>query len=197
MPQLTKGGSSFSLTSNVIIPSNSSPPSHTMSLTFGPPSGDTYTFSDISDTVITLTSPNRPFAVWDQPGGVEEPKPAAGSGTNNPVFFRVYSKNLIQTSRVFEAALTGGWKESSSGDVVNSDGVHNINAEGWDPEALSITLNAIHNRTKAIPSTITIEMLCKVAVLVDYYELHDALSFLFRSGSKPCAVRSPFVTGGT
>ena len=64
-----------------------------------------------------------------------------------------------------------------SGDVVNSDGEYNINAEGWDPEALSLTLNAIHNRTKAIPSKLTLEILCKVTVLVDYYELYDILSF--------------------
>jgi len=148
-----------------------------MSFTFGLPSGGIYAFSDISDTVITLTSPNGPFAVWDQSSGVEEPKPAVESGTSSPVLFRVYSKNLIQASRVFKAALTGGWKESSSADVVKSDGEHSINAEGWDPEALSIILNAIHSHTKAIPSTIPLEMLCKIAVLVDYYELHDALSF--------------------
>jgi hypothetical protein len=148
-----------------------------MSPAFGPPSGGTYIFSDISDTVITLASPNSPFAVWDQPGGVKEPKPAADNCTNSPVLFRVYSKNLIQTSRVFKTALTGGWKESSLVDVVSNDGQYSINAEGWDPEALRITLNAIHSHTKAIPSTISLEMLCKIAVLVDYYEVHDALSF--------------------
>ncbi|KAK3349743.1 hypothetical protein B0T25DRAFT_570347 [Lasiosphaeria hispida] len=147
-----------------------------MSLTFGLPSSSTYTFSGISDTIITLTGPNSPFTVWDQPGSVE-PKPTADNDTNSPLLFQVYSKNLIQASQVFKAALTGGWKESSPGDVVNSNGEYMINTKGWDPEALSITLNAIHGRTKAIPSTISLKMLCKIAVLVDYYKLHDALSF--------------------
>ncbi|KAK0736350.1 hypothetical protein B0T21DRAFT_288205, partial [Apiosordaria backusii] len=80
-------------------------------------------------------------------------------------------------SRVFKTALIEAWKESLRGEIVNSNGEHNINAEGWDPEALSITLNAIYSYTKAIPNTITLEMLYKIAVLVDYYKLYNALHF--------------------
>jgi hypothetical protein len=74
---------------------------------------------------------------------------------------------------VFKAALTGFWKEGS----VTESGCYEISAEDWDVEAMRVVLSLIHSRTKSIPRTVTLEMLVKIAVLVDYYELHEAVHF--------------------
>ncbi len=42
---------------------------------------------------------------------------------------------------------------------------------------MRVVLSLIHSRTKDIPRIVTLEMLSKIAVLVDYYELHDAVHF--------------------
>lgn len=49
--------------------------------------------------------------------------------------------------------------------------------KGWDAEALLIVLNIIHGRNNHAPKTISLEMLCKVSVLVDYYHVHEAVRF--------------------
>ncbi|KAK0719188.1 hypothetical protein B0H67DRAFT_532801 [Lasiosphaeris hirsuta] len=129
-----------------------------MSFNFG-------TFSNPSDTILTLNSPNTAFAAWDDPQDT----------TSNiaPVTFRVVSQNLIQTSRVFKATLTGRWKEG----LLTEDGGNDLEAEGWDSEAMRIVLSAIHHRTRDIPRRVTLVMLCKITVLVEYYELHDIMYF--------------------
>ncbi|KAK0613273.1 hypothetical protein B0T14DRAFT_275988 [Immersiella caudata] len=129
-----------------------------MSLNFG-------TASNRSDAILTLRNPNAAFAAWDDP--------QTTTSNSTPVTFRVVSQNLIQTSRVFQAALTGSWQEGSAAE----DGNKNLEAEGWDSKAMYIVLSAIHYRTREIPRRVTLEMLCKITVLVDYYELHDALYF--------------------
>lgn len=117
------------------------------------------------DAILTLNRPNAAFAAWNEPQ--EETTDSA------PVTFRVASQSLIQTSSVLKAALNGRWKEG----LVAEDGGKNLETEGWDSEAMYIVLSAMHHRTKDIPRKVTLEMLCKIAVLVDYYELHDTLYF--------------------
>jgi hypothetical protein len=76
-------------------------------------------------------------------------------------------------SSVFKNILTGGWKES----VTHlQKGSVEITTEGWDIEALLILLRAIHSQNYHIPRKLTLEMLAKVAVLVDYYECKEAMS---------------------
>ncbi|RMZ67717.1 Nuclear pore [Pyrenophora seminiperda CCB06] len=55
-----------------------------------------------------------------------------------------------------------------------SDGRYHIQANDWDEEALLILLNIFHVRTRRVPATVSLEMLAKIAVLVDYYELENA-----------------------
>ncbi|KAL2159253.1 hypothetical protein VTH06DRAFT_2688 [Thermothelomyces fergusii] len=119
------------------------------------------------DVVLVLNNPNAPFAVWDS-SDAPSPSPATGSVT-----FLVSSHHLKSASPVFSAALTGPWDES----VPAADGRRRIAAEHWDPEALLILLNLIHGRNNRVPRTLTLEMLCKVSVLVDYYSAHEAARF--------------------
>ncbi|KAK0741475.1 hypothetical protein B0T18DRAFT_432578 [Schizothecium vesticola] len=129
-----------------------------MSFNFGTPANP-------SDAILSLNNPNAALAVRDN---------ATNTTSNSaPVIFRVVSQNPIQTSRVFKAALTGPWKEGSAAE----DGDKNLEAEGWDSEAMHIVLSAIHHRTRNIPRKVTPEMLCNIVVLVDYYELHDTMYF--------------------
>jgi hypothetical protein len=50
-----------------------------------------------------------------------------------------------------------------------------IKATDWDDEAVIILMNILHHRTRVIPRTISLEMLAKTAVLVDYYGCHEAV----------------------
>ncbi|KAK4109353.1 hypothetical protein N656DRAFT_738362 [Canariomyces notabilis] len=126
----------------------------------------THTVAASGDTILTLNSPNAKFAPWE-----DDSSPPATNGS--PITFRVSSQHIIQASSVFEAALTGLWEEGSK----NAEGFYEVSAEDWDAEALRIVLCLIHSRTSNIPRNVTLEMLCKIAVLVDYYNLHEALRF--------------------
>lgn len=75
-------------------------------------------------------------------------------------------------SPVFKKLLSGGWKENVT---FLQKGSVEITAEGWDTEALLIMLRAMHCQHHSIPRTVTLEMLAKVAVLVDYYKCKEAV----------------------
>ncbi|KAF2127448.1 hypothetical protein P153DRAFT_67816 [Dothidotthia symphoricarpi CBS 119687] len=73
----------------------------------------------------------------------------------------------------FKRALTKEkWSESGRHE---SDGRFHVYAEDWDAEAFLIVLNIFHLRNRQVPRTVTLEMLAKVAVLVDYYECGEAI----------------------
>lgn len=135
----------------------------------------THTLATPGDTILTLNNPDAPFAVWDEASSdqasVNTNPPS--STTRSPVTFQLSSQHLIQASSFFKAALSGRWREGSA----TEDGYYEISTEDWDTEALRIVLCLIHNRTRDIPRTVTLEMLCKIATLVDYYQVHEALDF--------------------
>ncbi|KAH6617925.1 hypothetical protein B0J18DRAFT_482950 [Chaetomium sp. MPI-SDFR-AT-0129] len=84
--------------------------------------------------------------------------------------FQLSSSHLILASPVFKAALTGGWEEGRM-----NNGKRHIRAEGFDLEAMKIVLDAVHCRNRQIPKTVTLEMLAKIATVVDYYAVHEAM----------------------
>ncbi|KJK66781.1 hypothetical protein P875_00127847 [Aspergillus parasiticus SU-1] len=89
-------------------------------------------------------------------------------------YFRIQvsAKHLILASPVFKKILTGGWKESVT---YLQKGSVEITAESWDIEALLILLHAIHGQQYHVPRKLTLEMLAKVAVLVDYYDCKESV----------------------
>ncbi|KXX77398.1 hypothetical protein MMYC01_206072 [Madurella mycetomatis] len=123
-----------------------------------------YTVDPEGDVILTLSNPNVPFAIWS------EDKPLVNGPPAVPVTFRVSSRHLILASPVFKAALTGGWKEG----IKAQNGCLKIGAEGWDVDAMLIAMNIIHCRMNRVPFVLDLEMVAKLAVLVDYYQLHDA-----------------------
>ncbi|RYP62552.1 hypothetical protein DL771_009682 [Monosporascus sp. 5C6A] len=88
------------------------------------------------------------------------------------VQFRLSSRHLVLASPFFKKALGGPWKEGHS---VTSDGCRYIHTEEWDPNALLVLMQIIHGRNWGIPRSVSLEMLAKIAVLVDYYKCHEAL----------------------
>lgn len=87
--------------------------------------------------------------------------------------FRVSSKLLMNASPKFRKELT------SEGEAFKAeDGLYHLDTSDWDPEAFGILLNTLHLRHRKVPKELTLEMLAKVAVLVDYYKCWEAFDFI-------------------
>lgn len=137
------------------------------------------------DVVLTLRNPNELFAPCPQLStlATTESPAALDSNTNGSktdastklVTFRISSRHLILASPVFKALLTGGWKEGEP----TSKGEYHITAEGWDVGAMVIFLDILHGRNMRVPKTVTLELLAKLAVIVDYYAAHEAMYLLY------------------
>ncbi|KAK4136029.1 hypothetical protein BT67DRAFT_440163 [Trichocladium antarcticum] len=85
---------------------------------------------------------------------------------------RVSSRHLIVASCYFRTALSGRWKETAS---TAEDGSLCIEAHGWDPQALKILMLVIHGCNRQVPRLLSLELLAKIAVLVDYYKCAEAV----------------------
>jgi hypothetical protein len=89
------------------------------------------------------------------------------------VHYHVSSRHLMLVSPMFKRALTkDGFAESERHE---SDGMFHIEAADWDAEAFLIVLRIIHLRNKHVPRMVTLEMLAKIAVVVDYYDCKEAV----------------------
>jgi hypothetical protein len=67
--------------------------------------------------------------------------------------------------------LEGPWEESTA----SSDSRRIITASEWDADAMLILMRIIHGRIRHVPRSISLEMLAKIAVLVDYYDCHEVV----------------------
>jgi hypothetical protein len=83
------------------------------------------------------------------------------------VEMRVSSCHLRLASPHFKNLITGEWKESKA---MQTQRCLRLEERDWDADALEILMNIIHNRARRVPRLINLEMLAKLAVLVDYYE---------------------------
>ena len=85
--------------------------------------------------------------------------------------YRVSSRHLCLASPVFRSMLEGPWKESPG--TYESPG--EVKATDWDPEAMLTLLRIVHGRHRAVAKSLTVNQLCNVAILVDYYKCHEAV----------------------
>lgn len=92
----------------------------------------------------------------------------------------VSSRHLILASTYFQMMFGGPWKESSR----TNGKPHAISLTVCDQEAFLIILSIIHGRTRRVPETVSLELLSKIAVLVDYYRCHEAVEHFARSWGK-------------
>lgn len=80
---------------------------------------------------------------------------------------KVSSKHLTLASRRFKKMLGGDWIEART---FHPDGCRHVNMEGLDPTALKILMNIIHGKTRKVPRSVDLELLAKIAVVVDDLE---------------------------
>lgn len=99
--------------------------------------------------------------------------PASVAGESSEVRFRLSSRHLILASPYFRAMLTGPWVESSS----RSGSMYTTSASEWDEGALTILMDIIHGHSERVPRSMSLELLAKIAVLVDYYKCHNIVKF--------------------
>ncbi|KAF2848991.1 hypothetical protein T440DRAFT_490845 [Plenodomus tracheiphilus IPT5] len=88
------------------------------------------------------------------------------------IVYRVSSRHLMSASPKFRSALMSDESKKSE------DEVYHLETSDWDPEAYSILLNTLHLRHRQVAKKLSLEMLAKVAVLVDYYNCGEAFDLL-------------------
>jgi hypothetical protein len=131
-------------------------------------------------TETELTEPALSFAsTEDTPGSPILPKeshtlpqPTLECGDPETIKLRVSSKHLALASSYFSRTLSDNWKE---GNTLRKQGCLEMELKDWDAEAMMILMNIFHQRNRSIPRTLPLEMLTRVAALVDYYECHEAV----------------------
>jgi hypothetical protein len=140
------------------------------------------------DVILVLRNPDTPFAVWEDvtaPNDDEsaptdnnpEPTSIESAERSNPsedglheprlIEMRASSRHLILASSYFNRMLNGDWKESNT---FQSDGYLRIETSDLDIAAFQILMDIIHGRTRKVPRVVDLEMLAKIAVLVDFYQ---------------------------
>lgn len=149
------------------------------------------------DTIIILKNPlvNVDFAIWNDSNAknvdaknsipqettakettIEEPvgePDEPGNSNHKVIHYHVSSRHLKLGSCHFERMLSGGtWKE---GIPDETDGRYYITIEDWDEDALLILLNVFHLRNRKVPRSLSLIMLAKIAMLVEYYDCAEAV----------------------
>jgi len=98
---------------------------------------------------------------------------AAHESESRPtVKFLVSSRQLRIVSSYFDSIFKGGYNETVPSP---DDGLYHIKAEGWDAEAMEVTMNTVHVQVKRIPESVSLELFVKILILVDYYHMQDAI----------------------
>lgn len=142
------------------------------------------------DTLLILCNADQPFAppyniLLDDDDDV--PKSPLGGLTledpawddepcvlvNQQVRMKLSSKHLTLASAYFQKLMAHDWAETRP----ENGYAYTISAEEWDADALLVLMKILHGRTAHLPRIISLEMLAKIAVLVDYYQCHEAVKF--------------------
>lgn len=87
--------------------------------------------------------------------------------------FLVSSKHLILASPVFSAMLLR--PNFAKGLELQRSGHLDLPLFDDDPEALEIILNIIHGHPKNVPRLVDIQLLTKIAIIVDKYGTHEVM----------------------
>ncbi|KAM7195896.1 hypothetical protein V8F20_007261 [Naviculisporaceae sp. PSN 640] len=87
--------------------------------------------------------------------------------------FLLSSRHLALASPVLKAMFSDKWTEG-----VKVDNLYHFTAEGWNTEALAVVMNVIHGRWSLVPTTVGLELLAGIAVIVDYYDIREPLQLI-------------------
>lgn len=127
------------------------------------------------DLLIILEPPTE-FAPWES----KSSKPAAGQSRKRPreaepeeqLRVLVSSKHLMDASKRFKIMLSGTWLEAN---VVHADGLRHVDMEGFDIDAFLVVMHILHHKNRKVPEDVGLEMLAKIAVIVDDLDCLEAL----------------------
>lgn len=88
------------------------------------------------------------------------------------VQIRVSSHHLALASLYYMRMLKGKFKEA---ETLRENGIVEVEVEDIDADALLILMKIIHGKTRAVPKEIPLEVLAKIAVIVNWYQCHEAV----------------------
>ncbi|KAF5548859.1 hypothetical protein FMEXI_4530 [Fusarium mexicanum] len=83
----------------------------------------------------------------------------------------VSGKHLELASPIFKTMVTGPFAEGRA----DASGFQLITASDWDPEAFKIILTIMHGYNRDVPRSLSLEMLVKVAMIVNYYDCLESV----------------------
>jgi len=86
------------------------------------------------------------------------------------VHFLVSSRQLRLVSTYFDAMFKRDFAESVAD---STDGKYHIWATEWNPEALEWLMKVAHARSPGVRSYYNIDELVQMALIVDYYDIHE------------------------
>ncbi|KAK6958394.1 hypothetical protein Daesc_001193 [Daldinia eschscholtzii] len=92
--------------------------------------------------------------------------------STSSVTFLLSSRHLCLASPYFKRLLGGPWKEAIE---TSPDGLRHVDAYDWNEKAMLVLMQVIHGRNRKLPGRQSLEELAKFAVLVDYYQCHEAV----------------------
>ncbi|KAH5983365.1 hypothetical protein HBI68_253100 [Parastagonospora nodorum] len=135
---------------------------------------DTTNFANksiVSDSTSGDTSQGASFEIAIVADDTIESNPA--NTDLDEVWYYVSRRHLVSASPTLDRMLSAtGWKEGIRDE---NDGLYQVPAEDWDSEALLYVLQILHLRNGQVPRRISLEMLAKIAVLIDFYDCAEAL----------------------
>lgn len=130
------------------------------------------------DMILTLINPGAPFAIWHEDDATLSPKCEEGGAersnkekipTPSSITYRISSQHLFLASgRSRKLRHQRDQKKDTDGNI-------HISVEDWDSEALLTIMNIIHLQNRQVFKFVSLEMLSKLAVVVDYFEFHEAV----------------------
>jgi hypothetical protein len=134
------------------------------------------------DTNEPMSAPDT--AVDDSNSGEDGHEEQCGNGNSvngseqaayeNEIHFHVSSRHLRLPSPQFSSLLSPEtWQEGIRDET---DGLYHVRASEWDESALLILLDTLHLRNSQVPRNVSLEMLAKIAMLVDYYACGEAIT---------------------
>jgi hypothetical protein len=89
------------------------------------------------------------------------------------VHIRVSSKHMMLASPVFKAMLQrGNFKE---GRELGTNGSVNVPLPDDNPEAFLVLLHIIHGRNRLVPRQVSMELMTRISILVDKYQMVEAV----------------------
>ena len=126
------------------------------------------------ETHTPLTAANTPANQLSRKTGQDNTPPHSDAvsepleGTERVVMrIQASTIHLIPASDYFATMFTSHWKETTA---LGSGKPCILTVREWDLDAFVILMNIIHGHNDEVPRCIKLEMLAKIAVLVDYYK---------------------------